>query len=29
MIVYKEDDSTVAWNGTVSNTSDVTVDPTG
>ena len=29
MTVYKEDDSTVAWNGTVSNTSDVTVDPTG
>ena len=29
MTVYKEDDSTIAWSGTVSNTSDVTVDPTG
>jgi hypothetical protein len=29
MTVYKEDDTTVAWNGTVSNTSNVTVDPTG
>lgn len=29
MTVYKEDDSTVAWSGTVSNTSDVTVNPTG
>jgi len=29
MTVYKEDDTTTAWSGTVSNTSDVTVDPTG
>lgn len=29
MTVYKEDDATVAWSGTVSNTSDVTVNPTG
>jgi hypothetical protein len=29
MTVYKENDSTIAWSGTVSNTSDVTVDPTG
>ena len=29
MTVYKEDDATVAWSGTVSNTSNVTVDPTG
>lgn len=29
MTVYKEDDTTIAWSGTVSNTSDVTVDPTG
>ena len=29
MTVYKEDDATIAWSGTVSNTSDVTVNPTG
>jgi hypothetical protein len=29
MTVYKENDSTIAWSGTVSNTSNVTVDPTG
>jgi hypothetical protein len=29
MTVYKENDSTIAWSGIVSNTSDVTVDPTG
>jgi hypothetical protein len=27
MIVYKEDDSTEAWTGSLSNTADVTVDP--
>ena len=28
MTVYKENDSTVSWSGTVSNTANVTVDPT-
>jgi hypothetical protein len=27
MSVYKEDDSAVAWTGSLSNTADVTVDP--
>lgn len=27
MTVYQEDDTTVAWSGTLSNTADVTVDP--
>lgn len=27
--VYKEDDSTIAWNGDVSNTADVEINPTG
>jgi hypothetical protein len=27
--VYKEDDATQAWTGTLSNTADVTVNPTG
>jgi hypothetical protein len=29
MTVYKEDDATTAWTGTLSNTADVTVNPTG
>ena len=29
MSVYKEDDSTAAWEGTLSNTADVTVNPDG
>jgi L-asparaginase II len=29
MSVYKEDDQTVAWEGTLSNTADVTVNPDG
>ena len=29
MAVYKEDDTTAAWEGTVSNTADVTVNPDG
>jgi hypothetical protein len=29
MTVYKEDDATTSWTGTVSNTADVTVNPTG
>lgn len=29
MTVYKEDDATTSWTGTVSNTANVTVNPTG
>jgi len=29
MSVYKEDDQTAAWEGTLSNTADVTVNPDG
>jgi hypothetical protein len=29
LIVYKEDDSTTAWSGTLSNTANVTVNPVG
>lgn len=29
IVVYKEDDATQAWAGTLSNTADVTVNPTG
>jgi hypothetical protein len=29
MAVYKEDDTTAAWEGTISNTADVTVNPDG
>ncbi len=29
MVVYKEDDTSAAWEGTISNTADVTVNPDG